>query len=46
VSLTASELRELAALPVVALLAVAVTMGPSVRDATEAAARELLRRRL
>ena len=43
-NLTPAEVQRLAAVPAVALLAVAATMGPTVREAVEAAAREYLRR--
>ncbi len=43
-TLTPAEVQRLAAVPAVALLAVAAGMGPTVREAVEAAAREYLAR--
>ena len=43
-TLTHAEVQRLATVPAVSLLAVAATMGPTVREAAEAMAREYLRR--
>ena len=43
-TLTPAEVQALAAVPALSLLAVGATMGPTMRDAAEAMAREYLRR--